>query len=511
MNHQTWVAIAAVLAVGLLLVLIIKVKLQEFLALLVTTLIFGLAIGTGPAELMKLVVAEMGDTLGQLALVIALGAIFGTVLQRAGAAERIAITLVDKFSDRAVSWGLGLAGFLVATSVYIDVAIVILVPMLYGVARRTGKSLLHYGIPLCAGLSCAYTFMPPAPGPLATAGIMHADIGLVILFGIICGIPAVSVAGPLFGRFIAKRIFVVPPTMVAANIGGGNASGSTDGTDPPGRTASVGTATGGSDGGADGTSAAAQGTGTTRPDSATQVRDSKTETAPVRPGNPDTLPSFGGVVAALLMPLVLILIGTIGRVIGGESPGVQVLTFIGNPVIALLLTCLFSLWAFGIKRGASRGDLQRLASDALGPAGMIILVTGAGGVFGGVLISSGLGETLSSAMRDASIPLVVFGFVVAAVMRISQGSGLVAMITGATFSNSLAESLGASNVTIALTCIAIACGGAGFSHVNDSGFWMANRYFGMSVANTLKSWTIMKSLVGLTGFGMVLILSIFVS
>ena len=510
MNHQTWVAIAAVLAVGLLLVLIIKVKLQEFLALLVTTLLFGLVIGTGPTELMKLVVAEMGDTLGQLALVIALGAIFGTVLQRAGAAERIALTLVDKFSDRAVSWGLGLAGFLVATSVYIDVAIVILVPMLYGVAQRTGKSLLHYGIPLCAGLSCAYTFMPPAPGPLATAGIMHADIGLVILFGIICGIPAVSVAGPLFGRFIAKRIFVVPPTMVAANIGGGSASGGTGGTDPHGDSAPGGTAHGGS-GGSGGTSVAAPGTGVARPDTATQVRDSKTDTTPVGPGNPDTLPSFGGVVAALLMPLVLILIGTIGRVIGGDSAGVQVLTFIGNPIIALLITCLFSLWAFGLKRGASRGDLQRLASDALGPAGMIILVTGAGGVFGGVLISSGLGETLSSAMRDASIPLVVFGFVVAAVMRISQGSGLVAMITGATFSNSLAESLGASNVTIALTCIAIACGGAGFSHVNDSGFWMANRYFGMSVANTLKSWTIMKSLVGLTGFGMVLILSIFVS
>ncbi|MFC9357618.1 GntP family permease [Rhodococcus sp. NPDC057014] len=514
MNHQTWVAIAAVLAVGLLLILIIKVKLQEFLALLVTTLLFGLVIGTGPTELMKLVVAEMGDTLGQLALVIALGAIFGTVLQRAGAAERIAITLVDKFSDRTVSWGLGLAGFLVATSVYIDVAIVILVPMLYGVAQRTGKSLLHYGIPLCAGLSCAYTFMPPAPGPLATAGIMHADIGLVILFGIVCGIPAVSVAGPLFGRFIAKRIFVVPPTMVAANIGGGSASGSTGstgGTDPHGGEASGGTTQGGSDVGSGGTSVADPGRAATRPDTVTQVRDSKAGTAPVRPGNPDTLPSFGGVVAALLMPLVLILIGTIGRVIGGESTGVQVLTFIGNPIIALLLTCLFSLWAFGIKRGASRGDLQRLASDALGPAGMIILVTGAGGVFGGVLISSGLGETLSSAMRDASIPLVVFGFVVAAVMRISQGSGLVAMITGATFSNSLAESLGASNVTIALTCIAIACGGAGFSHVNDSGFWMANRYFGMSVANTLKSWTIMKSLVGLTGFGMVLILSIFVS
>ncbi|MFI6374435.1 GntP family permease [Streptomyces sp. NPDC050546] len=500
MSHETWVCTAAVLAIGVLLLLIIKFKVQEFLALLLTTLIFGLAVGNQPNDLMKLIVAEMGDSLGQLALVISLGAMFGTVLQRAGAAERIALTLVEKFSDRTVSWGLGLAGFLVATSVYIDVAIVILVPMLYGVAQRTGKSLLHYGIPLCAGLSCAYTFMPPAPGPLATAGIMNADIGLVILFGVICGIPAVSIAGPLFGRFIAKKIMVVPPALAVAGIGGGSASGSAS----PASLASPASSSGGGPGTAD-SSSSARSTGPGA--EATGVM----EMSPGRPGNPDTLPSFWGVVGALLMPLVLILIGTVGRVIGGDSTVVTFLTFVGHPVMALLITSLFSLWAFGLKRGASPGDLQRMASDALGPAGMIILVTGAGGVFGGVLIASGLGDTLSTAMRDASVPLVVFGFLVAAVMRISQGSGLVAMITGATFSSPLAESLGASDATIALTCIAIACGGAGFSHVNDSGFWMANRYFGMSVAETLKTWTVMKSLVGLTGFCMVLILSLFIS
>lgn len=463
MSYETWVVIAAILAVVFLLFIIIRLRLQEFIALVVTSILFGLVIGTDPNELMKLIVAEMGDSLGQLALVISFGAIFGTVLQRAGAAERIALTLVEGYSDRVVSWGLGLAGFLVATSVYIDVAIVVLVPMLYGVAQRTGKSLLHYGIPLCAGLSCAYTFMPPAPGPLATAGIMNADIGLVIVFGIICGIPAVTVAGPLFGRFIAKKIMVVPPAMAVASIGGGSASSDDADGDAPGRARS-----------------------------------------------PDSLPSFASVVGALLMPLVLILIGTVGRVIGGDSNIVAFLTFIGHPVMALLITCLFSMWAFGFKRGASAADLQRLASDALGPAGMIVLITGAGGVFGGVLISSGLGDTLSNAMQDASVPLVVFGFLVSAVMRISQGSGLVAMITGATFSSPLAETLAVSDATVALTCIAIACGGAGFSHVNDSGFWMANRYFGMSVADTLKSWTVMKSLVGLTGFTMVLILSIFV-
>ncbi|WP_230424818.1 GntP family permease [Prauserella cavernicola] len=454
MSFEVWVALAAVLAVGVLLVLIIALKVQEFLALLLTTILFGLAVGNTPTELMDLIVGEMGDSLGQLAIVIALGAIFGMILQRAGAAQRIALTLVERYSDRTIAWGLGLAGFLVATSVYIDVAIVILVPMLYGVAQRTGKSLLHYGIPLCAGLSAAYTFMPPAPGPLAASGIMGADIGLVVLFGVICGIPAVAVAGPLFGRFIGRRIHVVPPASVA---------------------------------GPDGTS-----------------------TSPVNEKPAEELPSFGSVVVALLMPLMLILVGTAGRVLDNESTVVALLTFVGHPVMALLITVLYSMWVFGIRRGVSRAGLQELAGNALGPAGNIILVTGAGGVFGGVLVSSGLGDTLSNAMRDASIPLVVFGFVVAATMRISQGSGLVAMVTGATFSAPLAESLGASPATVALTCIAIACGGAGFSHVNDSGFWMANRYFGMSVADTLKSWTIMKSLVGIVGFTVVLALSPFV-
>ncbi|TQM11707.1 GntP family permease [Pseudonocardia kunmingensis] len=476
MSYEAWVVMAAVLAVGVLLTLIIVLKVQEFLALLLTTLAFGLAVGNGPTELMDLVVGEMGDSLGQLSLVIALGAIFGMVLQHAGAAERIAVTLVERFSDRTISWGLGLAGFLVATSVYIDVAIVVLVPMLYGVAQRTGKSLLHYGIPLCAGLSAAYTFMPPAPGPLAASGIMGADIGLVVLFGAVCGIPAVAVAGPLFGRFIARRIHVVPPAAIV---------GSADPVAPALTTPSTGT---------DGSSPA-----------------TATSTVDVRAEPERDLPSFGSVVLALLMPLLLILVGTVGRLMGGESPVATTLTFVGNPVMALLLTVLFSMWVFGVRRGIGRAELGRLAGTALGPAGNIILVTGAGGVFGGVLVSSGLGDTLSAAMRDASIPLVVFGFVVAAVMRISQGSGLVAMVTGATFSAPLAESLGASPTTVALTCIAIACGGAGFSHVNDSGFWMANRYFGMNVADTLKSWTVMKSLVGLTGFAVVLLLSPFVS
>ncbi|MGC2941834.1 MULTISPECIES: GntP family permease [unclassified Brevibacterium] len=483
-SHEAWVIISAVLAIGLLLLLIIRFKWQEFLALLTTSIMFGIAVGTDPNELLEFIVDEMGAELGQLALVIGLGSIFGMMLQRAGAAERIARTLVDKLSDWRILVGLCVAGFLVGTSVYIDVAIVILLPMLYQVAERTGKSLLYFGIPLCAGLSTAYTFMPPAPGPLATAGLMKADMGLVILFGVICGVPAMLMAGPIFGRFIAKRIYVPAP---AGGIAGIVAAGEPSGERPE----PSGSAGGGVD---DGSEAATtvEGEGA----SLLTIDDER------------SLPSLTSVIVALLLPLILIVIGTVGRLLGGGVGGA--FEFIGNPVIALLITCLVSLFFFGLRRGVPRVEIQGIATSALGPAGLIILVTGAGSVFGAVLVDSGLGDTLSAFMKDASVPLVVFGFIVASVMRISQGSGLVAMVTGASFSAPLAEALSASPAVVALTCIAIACGGAGYSHVNDSGFWMANRYFGMSVANTLKTWTVMKTIVALTGFAMVIIVSLFI-
>lgn len=483
MSHEAWVIVAAVLAVCLLLLLIIRFKWQEFLALLTTSIIFGLAVGTNPNELLEFIVDEMGSELGQLALVIGLGSIFGMMLQRAGAAERIAHALVDRLSDWKILVGLCIAGFLVGTSVYIDVAIVILLPMLYRVAQRTGKSLLYFGIPLCAGLSTAYTFMPPAPGPLATSGLMHADVGLVILFGIICGVPAMLVAGPIFGRFIASRIYVPAPI---GGIGGVVPTAGTDGGERTSDGSTESDETSGSD---------------------AEAPQSEGGTVLTHEDGRD-LPRLSSVITALLLPLILIVIGTVGRLVGGGVG--EVFQFIGNPVIALLLTCLASLFFFGIRRGIPRGEIQEIATSALGPAGMIILVTGAGSVFGAVLVNSGLGDTLSAFMKEASVPLVVFGFIVASVMRISQGSGLVAMVTGASFSAPLAEALHASPAVVALACIAIACGGAGYSHVNDSGFWMANRYFGMSVANTLKTWTVMKTIVALTGFAMVLIVSLFV-
>lgn len=432
-----------------LLFLIVKLKFQPFLALIMVSLAAGLAIGMAPQDLLDFVVKSMGGTLGFVALIIGLGSMFGEMLRVSGGSERLALTLIDKCGDRSVPWALGLVGFLVSIAVFIDVAIVILVPLIYGIARRTGKSLLYYGIPLCAGLSVTHTFLPPTPGPIATASILGADLGWVIIWGVIAGLPAMAVAGPMFGKFISSRIFVpVPEYMVQG--------------------------------------------------------ESKFD-------DPSKLPAFRGVVLILLLPLALILSNTSAEMLLPEGNLLRdVLMFIGNPIIALLLTTLLTFWVFGHNRGYSADQLQKIATKALEPAGIIILITGAGGVFGKVLVESGVGKILAEAMQSMNMPLVLFGFTTAAIMRISQGSGTVAMITGASLTAPVAQLVGASPQMLALCTIAIACGGAAFSHVNDSGFWMANRYFGMSVSDTLKSWTVMKTLVGLTGLAICLVISLFI-
>lgn len=469
MDSIAWITTAAIVAVVALLLLIIKFKFQPFLALLLAAIGFGLATGMNPLELVDFVVDQMGSSLGQIALVIGLGSMFGEILSKAGVAERLADFILEKIPDRGIAWGLGLAGFLVSIAVFIDVAIVILVPMLYPVARRTGQSLLKFAIPLCAGLSVTHTFIPPTPGPIATAGIMNADLGLVILYGVLCGLPAMAVAGPLWGGYISKKLFVPAPKDLT-DLDSPDSNGKPDGS---------------SDGESGGTSVATK-------------EQQKIE----------TLPPLGSVVIMLLIPLLLILVGTTGNLVLQEGTTAQLVSgFVGHPVIALLITTLIALYWFGIRQGKTMAELQKITTAALSPAGTIILITGAGGVFGGVLVETGFGEIIADAMAKWGFPILLFGFLSSLVIRVSQGSGTVAMITGATLTAPIAASMDLSPSMVALCCIAIACGGTAASHVNDTGFWMANRYLGMTVADTLKSWTVMKTLVGLTGLTVAILLS----
>ncbi|WP_059102950.1 GntP family permease [Shouchella shacheensis] len=441
--------IVTILGIAMLLFLIIRSKMQAFLALLLASIFIGIFTGMDPMELIETMEAGMGGTLGFIAIVVGLGAMFGELLRVSGGAERLAFTLVDKFGEKKSPWALGITGFVVAIPVFLDVALVILIPILYSLALRTKKSLLYYAIPLLAGLAVAHAFIPPTPGPIAVASILNVELGWVLLFGVIAGFPAMVLAGPVFGRYIGNKIHIGVPKHIVEEAAG---------------------------------------------------QAEKKE-----------LPSFKLIAFIILSPLVLILMNTAGDVLLEDGTVKTVVTFIGHPFIALIFATLLAMFFLGKKRGYTKEDLQSLTTKALEPAGIVILITGAGGVFKEVLINSGVGDVMGEMMASTGFPLVLLAFLIATFIRIAQGSATVAMITAAGLVSPMVEMTDLSQPSLALITIAIACGGTVVSHVNDSGFWLVNRLLEMSEKDTLKSWTVMETIVGGVGFLVVFALSFFFS
>ncbi|MDJ0332256.1 gluconate:H+ symporter [Planococcus sp. S3-L1] len=446
MSGSTLIMVALA-GIFLLLFLVIRTKLHAFVALLLVSLLVGIAAGMPLNEVITSIQNGMGGTLGFVAVVVGLGAMFGKMLEVSGGAERLASTMISKFGEDKAPWALGVTGFIVAIPVFFDVGFIILVPIVYGLARKTGKSLLHYGIPLLAGLAVTHSFIPPTPGPIAVAELVGAELGWVILFGVLAGIPAMILAGPVFGRFIGKKIHVLIPDYMEL-----------------------------------------------------EKKEYDKE-----------LPSFAMITSLISIPLVLILLNTLSAVLLEEGNTVrEILTFLGHPFVALTIATLLTFYLLGTKRGYSRQEVQDIATKALEPAGIIILVTGAGGVFKQVLIDSGVGAVLGDMMGDSALPPIVLAFLIAAAVRVAQGSATVAMVTAAGLITPLLEIVGMTGPALGLIVIAIASGATVLSHVNDSGFWLVNRYFGMDVKDTLKSWTVMETIIGLTGFVVVLIISFFI-
>ncbi|WP_078408875.1 GntT/GntP/DsdX family permease [Priestia abyssalis] len=439
--------LVALAGIFLLLFLVIRTKLHAFVALLLVSLLVGIATGMPLNGVIESMQTGMGGTLGFVAVVVGLGAMFGQMLEVSGGAERLAQTLIKKFGEDKAQWALGFTGFLVAIPVFFDVGFIILVPIVYGLAKKTGRSLLYYGIPLLAGLAVTHSFIPPTPGPIAVADLIGADLGWVILFGTLAGIPSMIIAGPLFAKYISKKIHVTVPDYM--NI---------------------------------------------------EEREENRD-----------LPSFGLIASIILVPLVLILLNTISGVVLPEGNGLRtVFTFLGHPFVALIIATLLVFYFLGTKRGYSRQDVQVIANKALEPAGIIILVTGAGGVFKQVLIDSGVGKVLGDMMAASPLPPIVLAFLIASIVRVAQGSATVAMVTAAGLISPLITTLGLEGPILGLIVISIAAGATIASHVNDSGFWLVNRYFGLDVKDTLRSWTVMETLISLVGFIVVFVISLFI-
>ncbi|WP_215144786.1 gluconate:H+ symporter [Exiguobacterium qingdaonense] len=446
MSGSTLIMIALA-GIFLLLFLVIRTKLHAFVSLLLVSLIVGVAAGMPLGDVIASIQNGMGGTLGFVAVVVGLGAMFGKMLEVSGGAERLAQTLVSKFGEDKAQWALGITGFIVAVPVFFDVGFIILVPIVYGLAKKTGRSLLYYGIPLLAGLAVTHSFIPPTPGPIAVANLIGADLGWVILFGVLAGIPSMILAGPVFGKYIAKKIHVTIPDYMEFK----------------------------------------------------EIDTSK------------ELPSFKMILSLILIPLVLILANTLSAVLLDEGNAVRdFLTFLGHPFVALTIATLLTFVFLGTRRGYSRDEVQEIATKALEPAGIIILVTGAGGVFKQVLIDSGVGDVLGEMMAGSPLPAIVLAFLIATVVRVAQGSATVSMVTAAGLITPLLEIQNITGAALGLIVIAIASGATVLSHVNDSGFWLVNRYFGLDVKDTLKSWTIMETIIGLTGFAVVFLISLFI-
>lgn len=440
----------AVLGIALLLFLVIVMRLQAFLALLLVSLFVAVIGGIPPAEIAGVIQAGMGNTLGYIAIVIALGAMFGEMLQVSGGAEQIANSLVKKFGEDKAQWALGLAGLVIAIPVFFDVALILSIPLVYSLGRRTGRSLLYYAIPLVAGIAVGHSFIPPTPGPVAVASLIGADLGWVILMGLVAGIPAMAIGGVYFGKKIAGKIHLNVPAEME-------------------------------------------------------------EAAPPPQGTPlKELPSFAMVITLVAIPLVLILLNTVlGVTLPEGNPVRDWMAFIGHPFTALTLVTLLSFYFLGTMRGYTRNDIQRIATKSFEPIGMIILVTGAGGVFGRTLIETGVGEALAGAMAASNLPIILLAFLIATVVRVSQGSATVSMVTAAGLVAPAVEMANYSAPMVAAIVIAIASGATVLSHVNDSGFWLVGKFLGMSEKQTLQSWTVMETIIGLVGLGIMLIVGFF--
>lgn len=459
----------AALGIVLLLFLIIKARLQPFLALLTVSIAVGLAAGLSVTELfgtvqssdaVSLIESGMGGTLGHISIIIGLGTMLGAVLEVSGGAEVLAARLLRLFGEKRGPLAMGLTGLIFGIPVFFDVGIFVLAPIVYAAAKRSGKSIVLYAMPLLAGLSMTHAFLPPHPGPVAAAGLLHVDLGWIILMGVICGIPAVLAAW-VWSAWIGKRIFVpVPQDMVEAA------------------------------------------------DEAKAALLAEQRAAGVRPTEQPV--PLGIVFTIIGTPLVLILLSTFSSIAFDPSVGRSVITFFGHPFVALTIALLLAYWQLGLRRGWSRKSLETVSTASLKPVGNILLVVGAGGIFGAVLKGSGVAQALSDTFHDVGLPVVVLAYLISLVLRVAQGSATVAIVTTAGIVWPLVESGGYSQAFTALVIMAISAGSIFASHVNDGGFWMVAKYFGISERDTLRTWTVLESVLSLAGFVVAAVLSVFV-
>ncbi|MBS8266483.1 gluconate permease [Mesobacillus boroniphilus] len=444
-----------IVAIGILalLLLIMGLKLNTFVSLIIVSFGVALALGIPLGEVVKTIEAGLGGTLGHLALVFGLGAMLGKLIADSGGAQRIAMTLVNKFGEKNIQWAVVVASFIIGVALFFEVGLVLLIPIVFAISRELKISILYLGIPMTAALSVTHGFLPPHPGPTVIAGEFGANIGEVLLYGFIIAIPTVILAGPVFTK-IAKKL--VPESF--------NKTGSI---------ASLG-----------------------------EQKTFKLE---------DT-PGFGISVFTALLPVILMSIATIitllQKTMGFEDNSFLAgIRFIGDAGTSMTLSLLFAIYSMGIARNIPIKTVMDSCATAISHIGMMLLIVGGGGAFKQVLITGGVGDYVAEMFKDTALSPILLAWIIAAILRIALGSATVAALTTAGL---VIPMLGTSDVNLALVVLATGAGSLVASHVNDAGFWMFKEYFGLSMKETFATWTLLETIISVAGLGFVLLLSLFV-
>lgn len=435
MNYQLIFSVLA--GIGTLLLLILYCRVPAFIALLITCIVTSLIAGMSGEKIINSIQEGMGSTLGFVATVIGLGAMFGAILEKSGGAVSIATSIMKKFGEKNAPLSLAITGIIIAIPVFFEVAFILLVPIIYAIQKKTGKSLLLYAIPLLSGLAFGHAFIPPTPGPIAVAGILGADIGWVILVGFFIGIPTVLISGLIFGKYISGKIYSTTPAEMEIT------------------------------------------------------------------STYEKLPDFKAVFAIVILPIVLIFISTMVKSALIPITNSQLADFIallGHPFSALIVANIVAWYVLGIRRGFTSNELLDISTKSMSSVGTIILVIGAGGAFKQVLVNTGAGKMLAESLSGMGIPVIVFAFIAASIIRILQGSATVAMITAASLVLPFLTNNHFSPIQLAALVASIAAGSSVLSHVNDGGFWMIKQYLGLTEKETFRSWTMMTTYLALIGF-----------
>lgn len=436
----------ALAAIVLILLLVIKFRIHAFVTLIIVSALTAIAAGIPIAGVVPTMIDGFGSTIASVALLVGLGAMIGRLVEASGGAQSLADALVNAFGAKRAPLALGIASLIMGFPIFFDAGLIVMLPVIFAVARRLDGPVLAYGMPAAGAFSVMHVFLPPHPGPVAAAEFFSADIGYILGLGLIVALPTWYVSGYLWGLFLGKKFtFKVSDALLGEQ----------------------------------------------------SDHDPATAASPLK------------VISVMMLPMLLIFCNTgintlsVAGTIDATDTFAEILTFIGQTPIALLLTLIIAMAVLGPK---DRENIEKLMDGALGPICSVVLITGAGGMFGGVLRTSGIGDALADSMSDLGIPVIFAAYLVAAALRVAQGSATVALTTAAALMAPAVEAANMNEIQLALLVLATAAGSVFSSLVNDSGFWLVGRLMGMDVSTTLRTWTLNQVFISVIGFIVVLIL-----